>query len=149
MRFAHFFENLFECNQDFRTIEAYPTNGKALPDFFPKDMLTKKDFTILLYVQCTKKGTCIMQHIKTARIGLRATFQQQSLIRKAAEIRQQSITEFILQSACISAESTLLDQRIFFADDNAWKTFTDALESPPTYKPSLENLLTEKAPWEE
>ncbi|CAN2043873.1 Cytoplasmic protein [Candidatus Magnetomoraceae bacterium gMMP-1] len=90
-----------------------------------------------------------MQHIKTARIGLRATLQQQSLIRNAAKIRHQSVTEFILQSACINAENTLLDQKIFFADDNDWKAFTDTLERPPKHKPALEKLLTEMAPWEE
>jgi len=89
-----------------------------------------------------------MQQIKTARIGLKAALQQQSLIRKEAEIRQQCITEFILQNACISAKNTLLDQRIFFADDKCWKEFTDALESPPKYKPTLENLFSEKAQWE-
>jgi uncharacterized protein (DUF1778 family) len=90
-----------------------------------------------------------MKHIKSVRIGLRATIQQQGLIRKAAEIRQQSITEFILQSACITAKNTFLDQRIFFANNKQWKAFTDALEFPPKFMPDLEKLLSEKALWEE
>jgi len=90
-----------------------------------------------------------MKNIKSVRIGLRATVQQQSLIRKAAEIRQQSITEFILQSAYLSAKETIMDQRVFFANNKDWKAFTDALEFPPKYLPDLQKLLSEKALWDE
>jgi len=90
-----------------------------------------------------------MRQIKKVRIGIRATIQQQSIIRKAAEIRQQSITEFILQSAFNTAKDTLLDQRVFFTDDNEWKKITAALKGPTKPKPALQKLSNQKAPWEE
>jgi uncharacterized protein (DUF1778 family) len=90
-----------------------------------------------------------MRHIKKIRIGLRATIQQKSIIHKAAEIRQQSITEFILQSAFHAAKEILLDQRVFFTDDKDWKNFSAALKQPPKLKPALEKLSKQKAPWEE
>jgi len=85
---------------------------------------------------------------RTARLGLRATPQQQRLIQRAAEVLNKNVTEFVLDSACKFAEDTLLDQRLFLADDENWQKFQDALEQPAKIKPELQNLLKEKAPWE-
>ena len=50
---------------------------------------------------------------RTARLGLRTTPQQESVLRRAAEVSHKSMTDFILDSACQAAEQTLLDQRVF------------------------------------
>lgn len=49
--------------------------------------------------------------IRSARRGLRATPQQEGVLRRAAEVAHKSMTDFILDSACRVAEQTLLDQR--------------------------------------
>lgn len=85
---------------------------------------------------------------RTARIGLRATPQQQTLIQRAAEAANKSVTEFILDSACKAAENELLDQRFFLLDDRQWEKFQEALLRPAQIKPGLQKLLKEKAPWE-
>ena len=52
---------------------------------------------------------------RSARLGLRATPEQEAVLRRAAEVAQKSLTDFILDSACLAAEQTLLDQRLFMA----------------------------------
>lgn len=85
---------------------------------------------------------------RTARLGLRATEEQQMLIRRAAEALNKSVTEFILDSACKEAENTLLNQRLFLLDEKKWQKFQEALEQPAKVKPGLQELMKEKAPWE-
>lgn len=85
---------------------------------------------------------------RTARLGLRASLQQQILIQRAAEVLNKSVTEFILDSACTAAENTLLNQRFFLLDDKGWQKFQEALDRPAKVKPELQKLLKEKSPWE-
>ena len=85
---------------------------------------------------------------RSARLGFRATHEQQVLIRRAAEITHKSVTEFVLDSACQAAANALLDQRLFLVDDEAWQKFQEALDEPAKVKPKLQKLIKEKAPWE-
>lgn len=41
---------------------------------------------------------------RTARLGLRATPEQEAVLRRAAEVAHKSLTDFILDSACQAAE---------------------------------------------
>lgn len=47
---------------------------------------------------------------RSARLGLRATPEQEAVLRRAAEVAHKSLTDFILDSACLAAEQTLLDR---------------------------------------
>lgn len=85
---------------------------------------------------------------RTARLGFRVTSLQEALIRKAAELSGKNVTQFVLDSACEAAERALIDQRIFFADDDQYQAFQDALERPAEIKPKLGELLGSNAPWE-
>ncbi len=85
---------------------------------------------------------------RTARFGLRATHQQEVLIRRAAEATRKSVTEFVLNSACVAAENALLDQRLFLAEETNWQAFLDALERPARSKPRLSELMRLHTPWE-
>ena len=46
---------------------------------------------------------------RSARLGLRATPEQEAVLRRAAEVAHKSLTDFVLDSACLAAEQTLLD----------------------------------------
>lgn len=85
---------------------------------------------------------------RTARIGLRATAEQESLIRHAAEVNRKSLTEFVLESACAAAEQSLLDQRLFMVDEARWRAFQKMLERPAQVKPRLRKLLHSGSPRE-
>jgi uncharacterized protein (DUF1778 family) len=80
---------------------------------------------------------------KASRLNLRASAQQDALIRKAAESVGRSVTDFVLDSACTTAEQVLADRCHFVLDDDAWQRFMAALDQPATDKPRLAKLLSE------
>ncbi len=85
---------------------------------------------------------------RKARIGFRTTEQQQFLIRRAADVSQKSVTEFVLDSACAAAENVLIDQRLFFPNEAEWNRFQEILNRPAEVKPDLQRLMDEVPPWE-
>lgn len=85
---------------------------------------------------------------KNARLAMRLTPDQDSLIRGAAEVTGQSLTEFVTTAALARAEETLADRRVFRLDDAAWSEFTAILDRPARRLPELAALLGEPAPWD-
>jgi uncharacterized protein (DUF1778 family) len=79
---------------------------------------------------------------RTRRINLRATDRQEKLIRIGAETSGTSLTDFILESACLQAEQVLADKREFVASPRQWKAFTEALDKPARIKPELARLFS-------
>ncbi len=82
--------------------------------------------------------------IRTRRINLRATDRQEKLIRTGAETTGVSVTDFILDSACLQAEHVLADKREFVVSPEQWQAFADALDRPAQVKPELARLLSER-----
>lgn len=85
---------------------------------------------------------------RSSRLGIRATPEQQALLKRAAEARHKSLTEFVLDSACAAAEQTLLEQRLFMVSGDEYQAILDLLEQPPQDNPGLERLFARTAPWE-
>ena len=85
---------------------------------------------------------------RSARFGFRATLQQEAIIRRAAEMTGNNVTQFVLNSACEAARRVLTDQKLFFAEEEAYRAFTEALERPASTSPGLERLAASQAPWE-
>lgn len=85
---------------------------------------------------------------RSARFGLRATPEQEVVLRRAAEVAHKSLTDFILDSACLAAEQTLLDQRLFMVSGSQFQTLMDLLEQPAQPNEGLRDLFSRKAPWE-
>jgi len=67
---------------------------------------------------------------KSRRINLRASEREESLLRRAAEAEDASLTEFILRSAVGEAERVLADRRWFVASDVQFEQFLVALDQP-------------------
>ncbi|MDD5392594.1 MAG: DUF1778 domain-containing protein [Thiothrix sp.] len=86
---------------------------------------------------------------RPARFGLRATLQQEAILRRAAEVSRKSLTEFILDSACAVAEQTLLEQRLFMVSGQQYQTLLELLDRPPQANAGLEKLFSKTAPWEQ
>ena len=84
---------------------------------------------------------------RSARLGLRTTPQQEALLRRAAEVSHKSMTGFILDSACLAAEQTLLDQRLFMLTGAQASALLDLLDRPAQQNPGLEELFSRRAPW--
>ena len=83
----------------------------------------------------------------SARLGLRATPEQEVVLRRAADVAHKSLTDFILDSACLAAEQTLLDQRLFMVPANQYQAFMDLLDQPEQPNDGLRDLFSRKAPW--
>lgn len=84
---------------------------------------------------------------RSARLGLRATPQQETVLRRAAELSNKSMTDFILDSACRAAEQTLLDQRLFLVTGSQSQTLLSLLDRPEQDNPGLKDLFSRRAPW--
>ena len=85
---------------------------------------------------------------RSARLGLRATPEQEVVLRRAAEVAHKSLTDFILDSACLAAEQTLLDQRLFMVSGNQYQALMALLERPEKTNAGLGELFSRKAPWD-
>lgn len=85
---------------------------------------------------------------RSARLGLRATPEQEVVLRRAAEVAHKSLTDFILDSACLAAEQTLLDQRLFMVSGSQYQALMDLLEQPEQPNEGLRDLFLRKAPWD-
>ena len=84
---------------------------------------------------------------RSSRLGLRATPEQEVVLRRAAEVAHKSLTDFVLDSACLAAEQTLLDQRLFMVSGSQYQALMDLLEQPEQTNEGLRDLFSRKAPW--
>lgn len=80
---------------------------------------------------------------RSRRLNLRTSAQQEELMRRGAQERGESLTDFIVRSACAEAEQALADQRRFSLDADQWKAFVAALDRPVQAKPRLRRLFSE------
>lgn len=86
---------------------------------------------------------------RSSRLGLRATPLQEQLLKEAALLRHQSLTDFILDSACLAAEHTLLNQRLFMVSNEEYQSMLHLLDDEtPTENAGLTDLFSRQAPWE-
>ncbi len=67
---------------------------------------------------------------RSQRINLRASAREESLLRRAAEAEDATLTEFILRSAVGEAERVLADRQWFVASDMQFEQFLVALDQP-------------------
>ena len=86
--------------------------------------------------------------VRSARLGLRATPEQEAVLRRAADVAHKSLTDFILDSACRAAAQTLLDQRLFLVSGSQGQALMALLERPVQSNEGLRDLFSRKAPWD-
>jgi uncharacterized protein (DUF1778 family) len=80
-------------------------------------------------------------------IQIRASAEAKALLNRAAAMRGQKLSEFMLESARRQAEDTILDQRVFFLDDDAHARFLALLDTPPKPPAKARARLNRKPPW--
>jgi len=81
-------------------------------------------------------------------IQIRTSVETKALFNRAAALRGQKLSEFMLESARREAEETILDQRAFFLDEEAHARFLKLLDAPPVPSAEARARLSRKAPWE-
>jgi uncharacterized protein (DUF1778 family) len=91
----------------------------------------------------TKENVMTARAARTEKLDLRLTPDAKRVLRAAADVRQKSVTEFVLDSALTAAEDVLTEQRSIRLNAAQWTAFMEALDAPPRRHPRLEQLLTE------
>jgi uncharacterized protein (DUF1778 family) len=86
--------------------------------------------------------------VKRETLNIRIKPEIRDLIDRAAQSRGKNRTDFILDSARLAAESTLLDQVIFSVSAQAFSEFQARLDMPPNANERLRKTMQTRAPWE-
>lgn len=81
-------------------------------------------------------------------IQIRASAETKALFVRAAALRGQKLSEFMLESARRQAEEAILDERAFFLDARDHARFLALLDAPPEPAAGARARLRRKAPWE-
>ena len=82
-------------------------------------------------------------------IQIRASAETKAILSRAARLRGQKLSEFMLESARRQAEETILDQRTFFLDADAHQKFLALLDAPATPSAELRALMRRKPAWQD
>ena len=93
--------------------------------------------------------TIVKRTAKTSRFGLRATPEQETVLRRAAESCHKTMTEFILDSAYHAAEEALLNQQLFTVSGSRYENLLDLLDRPVEDNIGLQDLFSKSAPWDQ
>ena len=85
---------------------------------------------------------------KRETLNIRIKPEVRDLIDRAAKSRGKNRTDFILDSARVAAEDTLLDQVIMTVSPQAFEEFQARLDMPPKANARLLKTMLTPAPWE-
>jgi len=86
--------------------------------------------------------------VKRETLNIRIKPEVRDLIDRAAKSRGKNRTEFILDSARLAAEDTLLDQVIMSVSPQAFEEFQARLDQQPNPNERLRKTMSTPAPWE-
>jgi uncharacterized protein (DUF1778 family) len=90
-----------------------------------------------------KTKTKTLPVAKTTKVQLRLRPAQKAVLARAAELRQTSLSNFMLEHAYAAAQEVLAEQVDIVMPPAEWKAFCKALDAPPRSIPALKKLLTE------
>ena len=85
---------------------------------------------------------------RSEKLDLRLTPSAKQQLQSAALISQQSVSEFVLESALARAKETLPDRQHFGLNAEQWTAFQAALDAPPRALPRMATLLREPGVFE-
>src|SRR6266849_9404235 len=80
-------------------------------------------------------------------IQIRASVATKAILNRAATLRGQKLSEFMLDSARRQAEETILDQRSFFLEPEAHEQFLAMLDAPAAPSKELRARLNRRPSW--
>jgi uncharacterized protein (DUF1778 family) len=76
------------------------------------------------------------------RLEVRLTPKAKSMLKRAADIEQKTVSAFVLDKSMEAAAETLADRREFHLTAQQYNAFVTALDAPAKSKQRLEKLLT-------
>jgi uncharacterized protein (DUF1778 family) len=75
------------------------------------------------------------------RLEVRLTPRAKSLLKRAADVEDKSVSAFVLDKSLEAAAETLADRREFRLSAKQYDAFAAALDAPVKARPRLEKLL--------
>ncbi len=81
--------------------------------------------------------------LRDTKVQLRMMPLQKEVISRAANLKQTTLTNFMVENSFIAAQQILADQVHFYLSSEKWEEFCAALDAPPKDIPALRKLLTE------
>lgn len=84
---------------------------------------------------------------KSDVIQIRASAETKAVLVRAASVRGQGLSEFMLDSARREAEGAILDQRLFFLNSDDHAAFLDILDRPPQPSADIRKRMKRKPSW--
>jgi uncharacterized protein (DUF1778 family) len=88
----------------------------------------------------------LMPELKTQRVNLRVAAHDDELLRRAADLAGESLSEFLVESGRERAERLLADRTRFVLSQADWAAFTEALDRPAQADPALVELFRRQRP---
>lgn len=91
-------------------------------------------------VQCpytSLEGSPHMALVKSKRIEARVSPEEDFVIRAAAERRSETISEFVVESALVRAQTEMADRTIVRLEPDAWSAFVAAMDEAPVVNDKL------------
>ena len=79
--------------------------------------------------------------LRDTKVQLRMRPLQKEVIARAANLKQTTLTNFMVEQAFQAAQQILADQVHFYLSDEKWDEFCAALDAPPKDLPWLRKLL--------
>jgi uncharacterized protein (DUF1778 family) len=79
---------------------------------------------------------------KKARLDLRLGSEQKRLLEEAAEVTEQTTSEFVVRAAETAARQVLADRTRFALAPERWAAFSAAVDREPRALPRLAGFLT-------
>lgn len=72
-----------------------------------------------------------MSALKKQRIDLRLTEDDKNIIEEAAAMSNQTVTQFLVSSACAHAAQVIEQHRRLVLNEESWNQVMDAISNPP------------------
>jgi uncharacterized protein (DUF1778 family) len=79
----------------------------------------------------------------SARINLRVDAQVKTMLVRAARSQRLKLTEFMIKSSQVAAETAMAERTRFVLPPDKWRQFNAALDAPARQVPALKKLFTE------
>ena len=87
--------------------------------------------------------------LRETKVQLRMRLLQKDVIARAAELKQTTMTNFMVEHAFNAAQQILADQTHFYLSPERWAEFCAALDAPPRELPELRKLLSQPSVFDE
>lgn len=82
------------------------------------------------------------------RLSIRANSSQKDKLRRAAEVRHTTMSQFVLESSLNAAEEVLRRESVLDVSAEEYDWLCKSLDAPARDLPELKKLLSEKPAWD-